>query len=125
MANIEAKVLYCNKELTRKDEAKLIYNQTGYKLDDYLDEHDDLNVMPVLWAKVHIHNDALEPDRQEYDQHFVMDKDGAVYVTGSAVFWNSFMDINKFMEGSEEEYGIRIFKAKSKAGNSFITCEIL
>ena len=57
----------------------------------------------------------------------IIDENGQKYVTGSKSFWSSFRGIYDEMNGSDEEWGIKIFSSPSKnyKGKSFITCSLV
>ena len=82
-------------------------------------------VKPVAWAVLDIHNEKSED--KDYQNFIIIDENGQKYVTGSKSFWSSFRGIYDEMNGSDEEWGIKIFSSPSKnyKGKSFITCSLV
>ena len=72
-----------------------------------------------------IHNE--KSDNVDYENYVIIDKNGDKYVTGSASFWSSFMDIYNEMQGEEEAWSIKAYKLDSKnyKGKKFLTCSII
>ena len=112
-----------SKELRAKERIALKDTTNAVKLDGATMEG-PVSINPEMWAVLAIHNEkSANPD---YDNYVVIDKDGTKYVTGSASFWSSFMDIFSEMEGETEEWGVRVYRLPSKnyQGKDFITCSI-
>lgn len=112
-----------SKELRAKERIALKDTTNAVKLDGATMEG-PVSINPEMWAVLAIHNEkSPNPD---YDNYVVIDKDGTKYVTGSASFWSSFMDIFNEMEGEAEEWGVRVYRSPSKnyQGKDFITCSI-
>lgn len=113
-----------SKELTHKERVQMIDTTSAVRLDKATQE------CPVLidvdyYATLSIHNEKSSD--KDYQNYLVVDKSGVRYVTGSTSFWNTFVNIMSEMEGSDEAFQIRVYRAESKnyAGKSFITCEIV
>ena len=112
-----------SRELTAKQRIALKDTTEAVKLDEAT------HVEPVIinvdmYAILAIHNEKSE--NPDYDNYIVVDKNGTKYVTGSASFWSSFMDIFTEMEGDDEEWALKVYRVPSKnyKGKDFITCSI-
>ncbi len=110
-------------ELTAKQRIAIKDTTAATKLDEAT-QAGDIFIAPDMWAVLAIHND--KSDNPDYENYIVVDKSGEKYVTGSASFWTSFMEIAKEMAGEDEEWGIRVFRVPSKnyKGKEFLTCTI-
>lgn len=122
--NFSAKVIECNKELTAKERVALTTMNGAIPLDEAT-QMGDLDITPVTWAAVAVHNEKAE--NKDYTKYVVIDTDGTVYATGSKSFWESFIDIADQMEGSGEEWGVRVTRRNSNnyAGRQFLTCSVI
>ncbi len=112
-----------SRELTAKQRIALKDTTGAVKLDEAT------QVEPVIidvdmYAILGIHNEKSE--NPDYDDYIVVDKNGTKYVTGSASFWSSFMDIFTEMEGEDEAWTLKVYRVPSKnyKGKDFITCSI-
>ena len=112
-----------SRELTAKQRIALKDTTGAVKLDEAT------QVEPVIidvdmYAILGIHNEKSE--NPDYDNYIVVDKNGTKYVTGSASFWSSFMDIFTEMEGEDEAWTLKVYRVPSKnyKGKDFITCSI-
>lgn len=113
-----------SKELSARERIMLKDTTGAIKLDEAT-QADDLEIVPVMWAILDIHNDKA--DDKDYENYVVVDKSGLRYVTGSTSFWKSFMDIYTEMENEGEEYTIKVYRVPSRnyKGKDFITCSII
>lgn len=112
-----------SKELSAKERIALKDTTNAVKL-DVATQEGSVSINPEMWAVLAIHNEKSA--NSDYDNYIVVDKDGTKYVTGSASFWSSFMDIFNEMQGEAEEWGVRVYRSPSKnyQGKDFITCSI-
>ena len=112
-----------SKELTAKERIALKDTTNAVKLDEAT-QIEPVIIYPDMWAILAIHNEKSE--NPDYDNYIVVDRNGTKYVTGSASFWSSFMDIVTEMAGEDEEYGVKVYRSPSKnyKGKDFITCSI-
>lgn len=120
----KSEIIDASKELSAKEKVMLKDTTGAEKLDDATKDGDVI-INPVMYAVLKIEND--KSDNPEYYNYMIVDADGTKYVTGSASFWNSFIDIISEMSGSGEEYSIRVYRRPSKkyTDKDFITCSII
>lgn len=121
------KVAESSKTLTARE--KLMYSDTtnAIKLDDMVTPEKSLDITPVDYIVLSVHNENSE--NKDYEVYVIVDASGSKYVTGSSSFWNSFADIWDVMHGDDgqnEEYSIEVYKQESKnfKGKYFLTCSI-
>jgi hypothetical protein len=112
-----------SRELTAKQRIALKDTTTAIKLDEAT-QVEPVTINVDMYAVLAIHNEKSE--NPDYDNYVVVDKNGTKYVTGSASFWSSFMDIYEEMEDEDEEWAIKAYRVPSKnyKGKDFITCSI-
>lgn len=113
-----------SKVLSAKERIALKDTSSATKLDLACDDG-EVAITPVAYAILSVHNE--KSDNKDYEQYIIQDKSGEKFVTGSASFWNSFMDIYTEMENEDEEYSIIAYKLDSKnySGKKFLTCSII
>lgn len=124
MNGYSVQIKEASRELTAKQRIALKDTTGAVKLDEAT-QVEPVIINVDMYAVLAIHNDkSANPD---YDNYIVVDKDGTKYVTGSASFWSSFMDICSEMQGETEEWGIKVYRSPSKnyQGKDFITCSIV
>lgn len=116
-------IVESNKQLTAKERIKVKDTTSAIRLDEAT-QYEAIDINPDTYAVLHIHNE--KSDNTDYTTYIVIDKDGTKYVTGSESFWSSFMNIYEEMDGEQEEWGIKVYRAPSKnyKGKDFITCTI-
>ena len=112
-----------SRELTAKQRIALKDTTEAVKLDEAT-QVEPVIINVDMYAILAIHNEKSE--NPDYDNYIVVDKNGTKYVTGSASFWSSFMDIFTEMEGDDEEWALKVYRVPSKnyKGKDFITCSI-
>lgn len=112
-----------SRELTAKQRIALKDTTNAVKLDEAT-QVEPVIINVDMYAILAIHNE--KSDNPDYDNYIVVDKNGTKYVTGSASFWSSFMDIFTEMEGDDEEWALKVYRVPSKnyKGKDFITCSI-
>ena len=112
-----------SRELTAKQRIALKDTTTAIKLDEAT-QVEPVIINVDMYAILAIHNEKSE--NPDYDNYVVVDKNGTKYVTGSASFWSSFMDIFTEMEGEDEAWTLKVYRVPSKnyKGKDFITCSI-
>lgn len=111
-------------ELTAKQRIALKDTTNAVKLDEAT-QIEPVIIDVDMYAVLNIHNEKSE--NPDYENYIVVDKNGTKYVTGSASFWSSFMDIFSEMAGEDEDYSIKAYRVPSKnyKGKDFITCSIV
>lgn len=112
-----------SRELTAKQRVALKDTTAAVKLDEAT-QVEPVIINVDMYAILAIHNEKSE--NPDYDNYIVVDKNGTKYVTGSASFWSSFMDIFTEMEGEDEAWTLKVYRVPSKnyKGKDFITCSI-
>ena len=112
-----------SRELTAKQRIALKDTTAAVKLDEAT-QVEPVIINVDMYAILAIHNEKSE--NPDYDNYVVVDKNGTKYVTGSASFWSSFMDIFTEMEGEDEAWTLKVYRVPSKnyKGKDFITCSI-
>lgn len=123
--NFNAKVTYANKELTMKERVALQTLAGAIGLDEAT-QAGPIDITPVLWAAVDVHNDGSKGEK-DYRKFVIIDQDNQCYSTGSESFWDAFTDIADQMSGSGEEWGVRVYRRPSKnyQGRDFLTCSVI
>ena len=124
MTGYSVEIKETSRELTAKQRIVLKDTSDAIKLDTACDENAVI-IEPVDYAVLAIHNE--KSDNVDYENYIIIDKNGDKYVTGSASFWSSFMDIYNEMQGEEEAWSIKAYKLDSKnyKGKKFLTCSII
>ena len=113
-----------SKELTARERIAIKDTSNAIKLDTACND-DKLIIDPDVFAVLNIHNE--KSDNIDYENYVIIDKNGNKYVTGSASFWSSFMEIMDEMKNEDEEFSICVYKMDSKnyKGKQFLTCSIM
>ena len=124
MTGYSVEIKETSRELTAKQRIALKDTSDAIKLDTACDENAVI-IDPVDYAVLAIHNE--KSDNVDYENYVIIDKNGDKYVTGSASFWSSFMDIYSEMQGEDEDWSIKSYKLDSKnyKGKKFLTCSII
>ena len=112
-----------SRELTAKQRIALKDTTGAVKLDEAT-QVEPVIINVDMYAVLDIHNEKSE--NPDYENYIVVDKNGTKYVTGSASFWSSFIDIFTEMEGEDEAWTLKVYRVPSKnyKGKDFITCSI-
>lgn len=123
MTGYSVSIATASKELSAKERIQLKDTTSAIKLDE-ITQTEAIILHPTMYAELDIHNEMS--DNKDYKNYIVVDVDGTKYVTGSASFWTSFMDIASEMENETEEWAIKVYRMPSKnyKGKEFITCSI-
>ena len=123
MTGYSVSIAQVNRDLTAKERIQLKDTTDALKLDE-ITQAEPVIIKPKLYAELDIHNEMS--DNKDYKNYVVVDENGQKYVTGSASFWTSFIDIAKEMENESEEWAIKVYRIPSKnyKGKEFITCSI-
>lgn len=123
MTSYSVEIAETSKQLSAKERIRVKDTTDAIKLDEATQEN-AIIINPDMYAVLNIHNE--KSDNVDYKNYIVVDKDGTKYVTGSDSFWSSFMNIYEEMDGEQEEWGIKVYRAPSKnyKGKDFITCSI-
>ena len=123
LTGYSVEIVESNKQLTAKERIKVKDTTKAIRLDEAT-LGGAIDISPDTYAVLHIHNE--KSDNIDYKTYVIVDKEGTKYVTGSESFWSSFMNIHEEMNGEQEEWGIKVYRAPSKnyKGKDFITCSI-
>ena len=123
MTGYSVEIAETSKELSAKERIKIKDTTDAVKLDEAT-QSGAVIITPAMYAVLNIHNE--KSDNVDYNNYIIIDKDGTKYVTGSESFWSSFMNIYEEMDGEQEEWAIKAYRAPSKnyKGKDFITCSI-
>lgn len=124
--NYSVEIQQTSRELTAREKLALKMDSAMHRLDELVQPDSPLTIFPVTgFAVLEIHNESA--DNPVYN-HFVIEQNGARYVTGSENFFDDFMEIWNTMktDAPDEEFGIVVTKVESKnyKGKHFITCNI-
>ena len=119
------KIKESSKELTPKE--RIMYKDVSIavKLDEEVDETSSVEITPVAYVVLDVHNDKAK-DKQDYTKYIIVGADGKRYTTGSPSFWESFMNIWSEL-GDSGDYVLRCYKRDSKnyQGKQFLTCSLV
>ena len=124
MTGYEVKIADCSRQLTGKEKVALKDTTDAQKLDSLIQAGEEVIIDPDYTAVLEIHNEHAE--NKDYKVFVLVSKDGQKYITSSESFISSFENIQKEMEGEDEEWAIKVYKIESKnfKGRYFITCSI-
>lgn len=124
MTGYSVSIAQVNRELTAKERIQLKDTTDALKLDE-ITQAEPVVISPTIYAELDIHNEMS--DNKDYKNYIVVDENGQKYVTGSASFWTSFIDIANEMENEDEKWAIKVYRIPSKnyKGKEFITCSIV
>ena len=113
-----------SKQLSAKERIMFKDTTSAKKIDEE-SQIGDFIITPSFYGILEVHNE--KSDNVDYENYVIVDESGEKYVTGSASFWSSFMDIAKEMEGETEEWAVKVFRVPSKnyKGKDFLTCSII
>ncbi len=113
-----------SKQLSAKERIMFKDTTSAKKIDEE-SQNGDFIIAPSFYGILEVHNE--KSDNVDYENYVIVDESGEKYVTGSASFWSSFMDIAKEMEGETEEWAVKVFRVPSKnyKGKDFLTCSII
>ena len=125
-ANYKAQVIEASKQLTGKEKVALKNFADMIQIDEATKDTDAGLLINIAWtAQVSVNNEKA--DNQDYIKYIYVDKDGAMYISGSEPLYRQYSDIAEDMEGEEEEWGIKIIRKESSnyKGKDFLTCVIV
>lgn len=113
-----------SKELSMKERVMIKDTSDCIRLDKATAEN-GIIIDVDYWAELSIHNEKSTD--KDYANYVLVDKNGDKYVTGSASFWNSFMDIWNEAKDFNDEWSLKVYQKESKnrAGKYFITCSVI
>lgn len=139
MEGYSVNIKFASKELSAKQKVMLKDTTNALSLDELTQpkpitneegevirlEPQTVTIDPDFYVTLMVHNEKAED--KDYEKHVIEDKSGTKYVTGSASFITSFVEIMEEMSGSDEEFQIEVYRMPSKnyKGKEFLTCSIV
>ena len=110
-----------SRELTKKERIQLKDTSDALGLDQATQEIDGekVTIKPELYCLLQIHNENAKGDK-DYEQILIMDDLGQKWITGSATFIRSFLDIAEEMEGDPFEIQVIRKPSKNYNGKDFL-----
>lgn len=124
MTGYSVKIVNASKELSAKERVALKDTTNAIALDEAT-QGGNVLIEPDFYVELAVHNEKSED--KDYTKYIIVDKNGNKYVTGSESLITAFIDIVDEMAGSDEEYGIEVYRMPSKnyKGKEFLTCSIV
>lgn len=122
----KSEVVYCEKELTKKEQVMLKDMSDTLSIDK-LTKENGLLIDVDFVAVIKIHNDRIDGDNKEYEKMVFVDKNGDRYTSGSESLMRAYTDIAEEMKDSNEPWSIKVIRKESKNynGGTFLTCVIV
>lgn len=122
----KSEVVYCEKELTKKEQVMLKDMSDVLSIDELTKENGlliDVDFMGII----KIHNDRIDSENKEYEKMVFVDKNGDKYASGSESLMRAYTDIAEEMKDSDETWSIKVIRKESKnyKGGTFLTCVIV
>lgn len=108
-------IINANRELDKRETYALTRGQSI----SMKDVEDGVEIQPDAWL---LYSDTNSKGN-EVEILAIKDAGGNIFTTNSATFKDEFAYIADLMSG--EEYAVRVIKRQSKAGRTFITCELV
>ena len=124
--NYSVAISESSKELTAKEKVMFKDVSDAVKLDEATKEAPVI-IHPDYYLVLDVHN-SKSTGNEDYQQYLVVDVDGTKYVTGSASFWSSFLNIvAEMLDVTDEEWGVKVHREPSKnfKGKDFLTCSVI
>lgn len=122
----KSEVLYCEKELTKKEQVMLKDMSDVLSIDE-LTKENGLLIDVDFMGMIKIHNDRIDSENKEYEKMVFVDKNGDKYASGSESLMRAYTDIAEEMKDSDETWSIKVIRKESKnyKGGTFLTCVIV
>lgn len=113
-------------ELSKKAKMLLCDMAGASKIDEILNNVDELTFKPAGYAVLEVHNDRSRGDK-DYVKYLYIDADDNRYVSGSESLFTSFKYYFDEMQGETEDWAIAVTKQASKnyTGKDFYTCYLV
>lgn len=113
-------------ELSKKAKMLLCDMAGASKIDEILNNVDELTFKPAGYAVLEVHNDRSRGDK-DYVKYLYIDADDNRYVSGSESLFTSFKYYFDEMQGETEDWAIAVTKQPSKnyTGKDFYTCYLV
>lgn len=122
--NYKATFKGATKELTAKQRIAVKTFAEAVQLDEVTQENDVVIDIDYV-ATVDVHNEKA--DTPDYTKYVYVDKNGAMYVTGSESLYKAYEEIAEEMEDEEEDWAIKVIRKPSTnyKGKDFLSCVIV
>lgn len=114
-----------SKELTARERVALKHPENTVAVNELLEREGEFTFTPSWYASVKIEDPEAPEDERVRFTYLLAADDGTLYGTGSESLMTAFLDIFKEMDGSGEEYEIRVYKTRSKNGRNYTTCSLV
>lgn len=129
-ANYSATITETSMELTAREKVMFKDTQNAVSLLDLAKDAKANGAKAIVenikgYVVLDIHNE--KSDDVDYKNYLVVDGNGDKYVTGSASFMNSFMDIFKEMKDETEPWSIQLnlLPSKNYKDKEILTCSLI
>lgn len=129
-ANYSASIAESSRELTAKERVMFKDTQNAISMMEFAESAKQEGAKAIItpitgYVVVDVHNEKSED--VDYKNYIVLGENDQKYVTGSASFWNSFMDIYSEMKDETEPWGIElnVLPSKNYKGKSILTCSLI
>lgn len=129
-ANYSATISETSMELTAREKVMFKDTQNAVSLLDLAHDAKANNAKAIVenikgFVILDIHNE--KSDDVDYKNYLIVDGNGDKYVTGSASFMNSFMDIFKEMKDETEPWSIQLnlLPSKNYKDKEILTCSLI
>ena len=129
-SNYSATITETNMELTAREKVMFKDTQNAVSLLDLAKDAKASGAKAIVenikgYVVLDIHNE--KSDDIDYKNYLIVDGNGDKYVTGSASFMNSFLDIYKEMKDETEPWSIQLnlLPSKNYKDKEILTCSLI
>ena len=129
-SNYSATITETSMELTAREKVMFKDTQNAVSLLDLAKDAKANGAKAIVenikgYVVLDIHNE--KSDDIDYKNYLIVDGNGDKYVTGSASFMNSFLDIYKEMKGETEPWSIQLnlLPSKNYKDKEILTCSLI
>ena len=129
-ANYSATISETSMELTAREKVMFKDTQNAVSLLDLAKDAKANGAKAIVenikgYVVLDIHNE--KSDDVDYKNYLIVDGNGDKYVTGSASFMNSFLDIYKEMKDETEPWSIQLnlLPSKNYKDKEILTCSLI
>lgn len=129
-ANYSATISETSMELTAREKVMFKDTQNAVSLLDLAKDAKANSAKAIVenikgYVVLDIHNE--KSDDVDYKNYLIVDGNGDKYVTGSASFMNSFLDIYKEMKDEKEPWSIQLnlLPSKNYKDKEILTCSLI
>lgn len=129
-SNYSATITETSMELTAREKVMFKDTQNAVSLLDLAKDAKANGAKAIVenikgYVVLDIHNE--KSDDVDYKNYLIVDSNGDKYVTGSASFMNSFLDIYKEMKDETEPWSIQLnlLPSKNYKDKEILTCSLI